>query len=104
MGEAPMIGPGLTFVHSACEGQASVRHETVGRRGPLGLFKKRALVVECAKCRARCEVRRERIGADWITVVEGDKGLLQEAGDAAEKQGRAARFRIEASKGEGRIR
>jgi len=54
MVEAPMIGPGLTFVHSACGGLASVRHEEVGRRGPLGLFKKRALVVECAKCGARC--------------------------------------------------
>lgn len=104
MGEAPMIGPGLTFVHSACGGLASVRHETVGRRGPLGLFKKRALVVECAKCGARCEVRRERIGADWLTVVKGDERLLREAGDAAEEQGRATRFRIEAARFEDRIR
>jgi hypothetical protein len=102
MGKVPMIGPGLTFVHSACGGLASVRHETVGRRGPLGLFKRLALVVECAKCGARCEVRRERVGADWLTVVKGDERLLQEAGDAAEEQGRTARFRIEASKGESR--
>jgi hypothetical protein len=104
MGEVPVIGPGLTFVHSACGGQVSVRHETVGRRGPLGLFKEQALVVECAECRARCEVRRERVGADWLTVVKGDERLLQEAGDAAEEQGRAARFRIEAARFEDRIR
>jgi hypothetical protein len=104
MGEAPLIGPGLTFVHSACGGLVSVRHETVGRRGPFGILKKRALVVECAKCGARCEVRRERVGADRLMVVKGDEGLLREAGDAAEEQGRAARFRIEAAKFGGRIR
>jgi hypothetical protein len=104
MGEAPLIGPGLTFVHSACGGLVSVRHETVGRRGPFGILKKRALVVECAKCGARCEVRRERVGADWLTVVKGNERLLQEAGDAAEEQGRVARFRIEAAKFGDRIR
>ncbi len=104
MREVPMIGPGLTFVHSACGGLAFVRHETVGRRGFFGLLKERALVVECAKCGARCEVRRERVGADWLTVVRGDERLLQEAGDAAEGQGRTVRFHIEASKGEDRIR
>jgi len=104
MWKASMIGPGLTFVHSACGGLASVRHEEVERRGPLGLFKKRALVVECAKCGARCEVRRERVGADWLTVVRGDERLLREAGDAAEERGRAAIFRIEAARFEDRIR
>jgi len=104
MGKAPLIGPGLTFVHSACGGLASVRHETVGRRGPFGILKKRALVVECAKCGARCEVRRERVGADRLTVVKGDERLLQEAGDAAEEQGRTARLRIEAARLEDRVR
>jgi hypothetical protein len=104
MRETPVIGPGLTFVHSACGGLASARHEVVGRRGLFGLLKERALVVECAKCGARCEVRRERVGADWITVVKGDERLLQEAGDAAEEQGRTARFRIEAARFEDRIR
>jgi hypothetical protein len=104
MREAPMIGPGITFVHSACGGQASARHETVERRSPFGLFQKRALVVECSKCGARCEVRRERTGADWLTVVRGDESLLLEAGNAAKEQGRGASLRIEAIGFERRVR